>query len=110
MTLCGSRSGANAIALWMILRIQGSSNWTKHINNLLALTDEFCHQLEALKISYYRNPLLNIVTIRAHHVPSDVAIKFGLVPDTNDGNPHWWKIVIMQHVHDKLLREFISDL
>lgn len=102
-TLSGSRSGANAIAVWMILSTYGPDGWHDKIQNLLSVTDWLCNELDTLGLSYYRNPLSNIVTIKAHQISSDIAHRFGLVPDAHDEDPEWYKIVVMNHVTiDKL--------
>ena len=102
-TLIGSRSGANAVAVWMILSKNGPYGWQEKIFILQKRTDWMCRQLEAKGIEFCRHPASNIITIRAGFVPNDVAVAFGLVPD-NHQSPHWYKIVIMEHVTiEKLL-------
>lgn len=110
ITLSGSRSGANAIAIWMILVTYGPHGWFEKINKLLYRTDWCCQQLDDLGITYFRYPKMNIITIRAAHVPHHIATKHGLVPDTHDNNPNWYKIVVMDHVEVEHLQAFISDL
>jgi hypothetical protein len=63
-----------------------------------------------MQIAYYRYPKMNIVTIRAKHVPADIAERYGLVPDTHDGKTLWYKIVIMDHVEVEHLEEFLENL
>lgn len=110
ITLSGSRSGANAIAIWMILVTYGPHGWFEKINKLLYRTDWCCKQLDALGIEYYRRPKMNIITIRAKYVPNHIAAKHGLVPDTHDDNPGWYKIVVMDHVEVEHLEAFLNDL
>ena len=110
VTLCGSRSGANAVALWMILSIHGSDGWKQHIKKLINLTSHLCRGLDSLGIHYYRNPSVNIVTIRAEYIPLTIAKKYGLVPNDTAGEVKWWKVVVMQHVQQSLLDELIEDL
>ncbi len=96
-TLIGSRSGANAIAIWMILMTYGPYGWKEKIFILLKRTEWFCEQLREKNIAFYRNPDSNIVTIRAQHVPQELAEKYVLVPD-NHHQPNWYKVVVMEHV------------
>ena len=110
ITLSGSRSGANAVAVWMILFTYGPHGWFEKINKLLYRTSWLCSQLDKLAIGYYRHPDLNIVTIRACHIPEILAQKYGMVPDTHTGNPNWYKIVVMDHVEVEYLQQFIADL
>ena len=105
-TLVGSRSGANAIAVWMIMRIYGSEGWKMKIGKLLEKTNRLCDQLTDMGIEYYRNPSMNIVTIKSFQIDSQVAHEFMLVPDTHDEHPNWYKIVVMDHVTQGQLDRF----
>jgi len=108
-TLIGSRSGANAIAVWMILVKNGPFGWQEKIYILQKRTEWICKKLDHLNIEYYSHPKSNIITIRSKHVPHSVAHKFGLVPDNHD-NPNWFKIVIMEHVTIEKLSKLVDDL
>lgn len=110
ITLSGSRSGANAIAIWMILMTYGPHGWFEKINKLLYRTDWLCKQLDNMGIVYYRYPKMNIVTMRADNIPHTLAEKFGLVPDSHEAEPAWYKIVLMDHVEVEHLEQFIEDL
>lgn len=110
ITLSGSRSGANAIAIWMILMTYGPYGWFEKINKLLYRTDWCCTQLDKMGIKYYRYPKMNIITIKAEHIPHEVAMKHGLVPDAHGDNPKWYKIVVMDHVEVEYLEQFIADI
>ena len=110
ITLSGSRSGANAIAIWMILVTYGPHGWFEKINKLLYRTDWCCKQLDSMGVEYYRRPKMNIITIRAKYVPNHIAAKHGLVPDTHDDNPGWYKIVVMDHVEVEHLQAFLDEL
>lgn len=109
-TICGSRSGANAIAVWMILRSHGSDGWRVKMEQIVDRTERLCDQLDELNIRYYRNPYINIIAIKASDIPADIAQKFYLVPDTHEGTPKWLKIVVMDHVRQGLLDEFSMAL
>lgn len=110
ITLSGSRSGANAIAIWMILMTYGPYGWFEKINKLLYRTDWFCKQLDELKISYFRYPMMNIVTVRAGSIPAKLATEYGLVPDSHGGKVKWYKVVVMDHVEIEHLERFLEDL
>jgi len=109
-TLSGSRSGANLVAAWMILNTYGSAGWRVKIAALLSLTDELCGVLDQIGITYYRNPEMNLVSIRAEQIPASLAEKYLLVPDTHGAEAHWYKIVVMDHVKPAILRSFLEDL
>lgn len=108
-TLIGSRSGANAVAIWMILMTYGPFGYNEKILILQNRTDWLCKRLDDLGITYYRNPYSNIVTIRAEYVKPETAHRFGLVPD-NHHNPNWYKIVIMEHVTTERLLPLVQEL
>lgn len=108
-TLIGSRSGANAVAVWMILSKYGPFGWMEKIFVLQKRAAWICDQLDRLGITYYRHPSSNIITIRSEFVPDHIAKKYGLVPD-NHKNPKWFKIVVMDHVEIEKLSLLVEDL
>lgn len=109
-TLCGSRSGANAVCLWMIFHAHGSVGWTVKMNELVEKTTAVCKTLDSLGIQYYRNPFVNIISIKSEFISVDLARQFYLVPDTHNGQPAWYKIVIMPHVKQEIIDDFITQL
>lgn len=110
LTLCGSRSGANAVAVWMILFTYGPNGWFERVSILQMRTQFLCKELDKLNIKYFREPLMNIVTIQSEYIPESIAEKYGLVPDKHDSNNKWYKIVVMSHVEVEHLINFIEDL
>lgn len=108
-TLVGSRSGANAVAIWMILRAYGSEGWSAKIAELLDRTDWLCEQLSKRGIAYFRHPKMNIITMKPDLIDHALAEKYFLVPDDHD-SPAWWKIVVMDHVTEGVLDHFLMDL
>jgi len=109
-TLVGSRSGANAIAIWMIMRTYGSDGWKTKIKGLINKTSRLCSSLDDRGVEYFRNHDMNIVTIRAKHISEELAHKYMLVPDMHDATVQWWKIVVMDHVKQGILDQFLADL
>ncbi len=109
-TLCGSRSGANAVCVWMILRIHGSVGWTVKMRQLVDRTTSICEKLDEWNIRYFRNPDLNIVTIDADYISKSLAEKYHLVPDNHDEKPNWYKIVVMPHVRQGIIDNFLTEL
>lgn len=108
-TLVGSRSGANAVAVWMIFMAYGYHGWYEKIQILLLRTKWLCEQLTELGVEFFRHPAANIVTIEAGSIPTKLAESYGLVPDDHQ-NPAWFKIVVMEHVTIDKLEPFIDDL
>ena len=110
LTLCGSRSGANAVAVWMILFTYGPNGWFEKVSVLQMRAEFLCHQLDKLNIKYFREPFMNIVTIHAEHIPEEIAVKFDLVPEQHNHHNKWYKIVLMDHVEVEHLTTFINEL
>lgn len=108
-TLCGSRSGANAVCVWMILRIHGSVGWRVKMHHLIDRTTFICEKLNEWGIEYYRNPDLNIVTIKSGYISNVLAKKYHLVPDSHH-EPEWYKIVVMPHVRQGIIDNFLTEL
>ncbi len=108
-TLAGSRSGANAVAVWMILRSYGSDGAVEFLNGILALTHYACERLEKHGVDHFRDPHMNIITIKADAIKREVAEKYFLVPDNHD-DPKWWKIVVMDHITVEVMNAFLSEL
>jgi tyrosine decarboxylase / aspartate 1-decarboxylase len=110
LTLCGSRSGANAVAVWMILFTYGPFGWFEKTSVLQMRTQFLCNELDKLNVKYFREPFMNIVTIHEEFIPKKLAQKFHLVPQEHQGNNKWYKIVVMNHVEVEHLTIFIDEL
>lgn len=108
-TLSGSRSGANAISVWMILMTYGPHGWFEKIHILNYRTEWLCQQLRGRAIRFYRHPGSNIVTIHKSGIPGETAEQFGLVPDSHS-QPEWYKVVVMDHVTIDALSELVEAL
>ncbi len=108
-TLIGSRSGANAVAVWMILSKYGPYGWMEKIFVLQKRTAWMCEHLDELGVKYFRHPSSNIITIRSEFLNNEIAKKYGLVPD-NHHDPKWFKIVVMDHVTIEKLSPLVEDL
>lgn len=110
LTLCGSRPGYNAVAVWMILFTYGPHGWQEKVNILQMRTDWLCAQLDSLGVQYFREPFMNIVTIRSEYISHDLAEQFNLVPQKHNSDNHWYKIVVMDHVETDHLEKFTNAL
>jgi glutamate/tyrosine decarboxylase-like PLP-dependent enzyme len=110
LTLCGSRSGANAVAVWIILTTYGPHKWYEKISVIKMRTNWLCKQLDQLGVTYFREPEMNIVTMRSECIPMNIAHQYNLVPHTHDDSNQWYKIVLMDHVEIEHLKDFIQDM
>jgi tyrosine decarboxylase/aspartate 1-decarboxylase len=110
VTLSGSRSGANAIAVWMILMSYGPNGWFEKIHILQYRTDWLCDQLGQKNIRFFREEYSNQVAIENKYLTRELVEKYGLVPDTHGESPNWYKIVVMEHVTVDVLEPFVAEL
>jgi hypothetical protein len=53
---------------------------------------------------------MNLVAMKAHHIPTQLVEKYLLVPDAHDDTVQWLKVVVMDHVKEDYLNDFIADL
>ena len=109
-TLCGSRSGANAICLWMILHTYGSLSWTIKMNSLIERTKQITQRLKEMEVVFFHEPFVNIITIKSDFILPKLAKQFYLVPDKPKGKAHWYKLIIMPHVKQKVITHFLTQL
>lgn len=107
-TICGSRNGAQAISIWMILNTHGPNGWRQNIHRLMNETDRLCNALDEKGITYFRNPHMNILSIHEGQIPLDICRKYRLVADNFD-DPKWWKIVVMPHSTGEVIDRFLAD-
>jgi tyrosine decarboxylase / aspartate 1-decarboxylase len=108
-TISGSRSGANAIAIWLIFAAYGKYEWFEKCTILERRTTWLTKELDKRGIRYFRAPFSNIITIHAYQIPPTLSLQFGLVPDDHK-NPLWLKIVVMDHVTIEKLEGFLEEL
>jgi tyrosine decarboxylase / aspartate 1-decarboxylase len=109
-TVSGSRSGANAISMWMILQIHGSEGWKYKMETLCDKTERICKKLEGMGVEYFRNPFLNIIAIKAKYMSKELANKYYLVANSYEFEPEWYKIVVMPHVKPGTIDTFLIEL
>jgi tyrosine decarboxylase/aspartate 1-decarboxylase len=83
---------------------------TKKIHLLTYRADWLADKLTGLNIPFFRAGKSNIITIDANYISEDVAHKYGLVPNTHDGQPDWYKVVVMDHVTIDTMEPLINDL
>ncbi|UJP65784.1 pyridoxal-dependent decarboxylase [Mongoliitalea daihaiensis] len=109
-TVSGSRSGANAISMWMLLQIHGSEGWKYKMETLCDRTERICKKLEKMGVEYFRNPYLNIIAIKATYMSAELAHKYYLVANAYDRKAEWFKIVVMPHVKQGTIDAFLMEL
>jgi tyrosine decarboxylase/aspartate 1-decarboxylase len=63
-----------------------------------------------MNIPYFREPNMNIVTIKSSFIPEKLAHQFDLVPQKHNTENEWYKIVVMEHVEVDHLSKFLEKL
>lgn len=109
-TLCGSRSGTNAVAVWMILMAYGSAGGVAWCRELLRITDLLCDGLRQRGVRFFRDPAMNLVTMRIEDVPAAIVERYQLVPDVHGPDAQWVKVVVMPHVEEAHIQQLLADL
>lgn len=109
-TICGSRSGANAVSIWMILMTHGYEGWKYKMQMLYDKTYRICEKLDELGVNYFHNPFINIISIKSDSISKELAHKYYLVADSYEFEAKWFKIVVMPHVKQGHLDSFIMEL
>lgn len=104
-TLSGSRSGANAVAVWMILKRYGSTGWANKVKDLIEMTDILSTEFESLGISFFRAEGMNIITFLNESVSEKLRSQYNIVSDGKHS-----KIVVMPHVTKEKIDLFINIL
>ncbi len=108
-TLSGSRSGANAVAVWMILQTYGFEGGVQFVRPLVDRAERVAKGLADRGIRTVHTPGMNVVTMRDADVPRAISERFLLVADRHD-RPAWRKIVVMDHVTDAAVDSFLEAL
>jgi glutamate/tyrosine decarboxylase-like PLP-dependent enzyme len=96
-TIIGSRSGSNAIALWMLLRTLGSDGVRLMMEWILRRVHQLCEGLDSRGIGYFYEPGMNVIAIRHEDVTQGLKDNDALVPDDPE-NPRWWRTVVTDAV------------
>ena len=109
VTICGSRSGANSVSIWMILQQYGSDGGRDFCSKLIDNTNYLCDQLTELGIKHYRNKFMNVLAIDARYLSPEIAQTYHFVADDHEA-PKWWRVVIMEHVNKEMIDQLIADV
>ena len=109
-TLSGSRSGANAVSVWMIMMAHGHAGLKVRMQNLADKAHSLKEDLDELGVESFYQDGLNIVTIKDKYVSPGIAKKYRLVSDNYGKEAKWWKIVVMKHVTQGTLDQFVEEI
>lgn len=102
-----SRSGANAIATWMVLQTHGFAGGVAFCRDLMDRTERLWLRLNELGVGCYRHGRMNVVALDA---PAALADRWLLAPDAHHSEARWRKTVMLEHVNWERLEEFLEEL
>jgi glutamate/tyrosine decarboxylase-like PLP-dependent enzyme len=109
-TLSGSRSGANAVSVWMIMMAHGPDGLKVRMQNLADKAHSLKEDLDELGVEAFHQDGINIVTIKDKYIQPAIAKKYRLVSDNYGKDAKWWKIVVMKHVTQGTLDQFVEEI
>ncbi|WP_457753029.1 tyrosine decarboxylase MfnA [Thermococcus sp.] len=109
-TITGTRPGANALAVWALIKHLGFEGYKKIVKNAMELSRWFAEQIRTLDGAYLiRDPMLNIVsfgTKELEKVEKELKMRgWGI-----SAHRGYIRIVMMPHVKKEHLEEFLKDL
>ena len=111
-TLVGTRSGASAVAVWIVMKHLGREGYRKIVRNCMRLTLKLAREIP--KIGGLRTatePTMNIVGLKSDEFDiRRIAEELRLRKWAIALFPHHIRIVIMPHVKEPHIEELLQDL
>lgn len=111
-TLVGTRSGASAVAVWIVMKHLGRKGYRKIVKNCMRLTLKLAREIP--KIAGLRTatePTMNIVGLKSEEFDiRRIAEELRLRKWAIALFPHHIRIVIMPHVQEPHIEELLQDL
>lgn len=117
-TLCGSRSGAMAVACWATMKGIGKKGYEYYANHLVSLADAIRLKFDVAGFQTFRNDI-NIVAVKGafpfslrNIYVTHVHEKFpvNLENPLTSESTTVWNVVVMNHTTTELIDEFILKL
>ncbi|WP_297435628.1 tyrosine decarboxylase MfnA [Thermococcus sp.] len=109
-TITGTRPGANALAVWAMMKHLGFSGYREVVRRTMKLSRWFADELKKIPDVYLiREPVLNIVSFGTRNLEKveEELKKRGWGISAHRG---YIRIVMMPHVRREHLEEFLEDL
>jgi tyrosine decarboxylase/aspartate 1-decarboxylase len=112
-TVVGTRTGASAAATWALLKHLGREGYQEIAKKSMELTHILAQGLEKDGFNLITQPELNIVAFRHPEIPvedmvSQLALKGWSV--SLSSYPQAIRIIVMPHLEQKHINEFLADL
>jgi tyrosine decarboxylase/aspartate 1-decarboxylase len=111
-TLVGTRSGASAIAVWAVMKHLGREGYRKIVRKCMRLTLKLTEEIPKIRgLSVATEPTMNVVGLKSDTFDiRRIAEELRLRKWAISLFPRHIRIVIMPHVQEKHIDEFLQDL
>jgi len=111
-TLVGTRSGASAIAVWTVMRHLGREGYRRIVKNCMHLTLKLAKGVQNIKgLSIVIQPTMNVLGLKSDTINiRRVAEKLRLKKWAVSLFPHHIRIVVMPHIKEQHIEQFLEDL
>jgi len=111
-TLVGTRSGASAVAVWAVMMHLGREGYRKIVKNCMRLTLKLAEEIPNIRgLSVAREPMMNVVGLKSDAVDvRKLAEQLRLRRWAVSLFPRHIRIVVMPHVQESHVDQFLQDL
>jgi len=111
-TLVGTRSGASAVAVWIVMKHLGREGYRKIVKNCMRLTLKLAREIPKIEgLRTATEPTMNIVGLKSDEFDvRRIAEELRLRKWAIALFPHHIRIVIMPHVQEPHIEELLQDL
>jgi len=111
-TLVGTRSGASAIAVWAVMKHLGREGYRKIVRKCMHLTAKLTEEIPKIRgLSVVTEPTMNVVGLKSDAFDiRRIAEELRLRKWAISLFPHHIRIVLMPHIQEKHVDEFLQDL
>jgi tyrosine decarboxylase/aspartate 1-decarboxylase len=111
-TLVGTRSGASAIAVWTVMRHLGREGYRRIVKNCMHLTLKLAEEVQNIKgLSIVTQPTMNVLGLTSNTLNiRRVAEELRLSKWAVSLFPHHIRIVVMPHIKEQHIEQFLEDL
>jgi tyrosine decarboxylase/aspartate 1-decarboxylase len=111
-TLVGTRSGASVIAVWAVMKHLGREGYRRIVKNCMHLTLKLAKEIKKIKgLNTVAPPTMNVIGIKSNtfdvrRVTEELRLRKWAVSLF----PNHIRTVIMPHIQERHVRQFLEDL
>jgi tyrosine decarboxylase/aspartate 1-decarboxylase len=111
-TLVGTRSGASVIAVWTVMKHLGREGYKRIVKNCMHLTLKLAKEIKKIKgLSTVAPPTMNVIGIKSNTFDvRRIAEELRLRKWAVSLFPTHIRTVIMPHIQERHVRQFLEDL